>query len=105
MINDPAEAGYSLVYLWAKAAETANSTDPTKVRQALIGTRFDAPQGSLTLMPSQHLRKGSLLGRAEPNGNFIIQEDFGVIDPIPWNPALAESAGRRCDHRKTKQQS
>ena len=105
VINDPAEAGYSLVYLWAKAAETANSTDPTKVRQALIGTRFEAPQGSLTLMPSQHLRKGSLLGRAEPNGNFIIQEDFGVIDPIPWNPALAESAGRRCDHRKTKQQS
>ena len=92
-------------FTFGRKLPTANSTDPTKVRQALIGTRFEAPQGSLTLMPSQHLRKGSLLGRAEPNGDFIIEEDFGMIDPIPWNPAVAESAGRRCDHRKTKQPS
>lgn len=101
VINDPAEAGYSLVHLWAKAAEAANSTDPEKVRQALIGMRFDAPQGSLVIMPSQHLRKLSLLGRADAKGRFIVQEDFGVIDPIPWNPVLKESAGRPCDHSKT----
>lgn len=101
VINDPAEAGYSLVHLWAKAAEAANSTDPAKVRKALIGTRFEAPQGLLSIMPSQHLRKRSLLGRADPSGRFIVQENFGVIDPIPWNPALAESAERQCDHSKT----
>lgn len=52
-------------------------------------------------MASQHLRKRSLRGRADPSGRFIVQENFGVIDPIPWNPAQAESAGRQCNHSKT----
>ncbi|QNI88836.1 putative urea ABC transporter/ substrate bindingdomain protein [Synechococcus sp. ROS8604] len=69
--------------------------------QALIGTRIKAPQGLLTIMPSQRLRKCSLLERADPNGCFIVQDHFGVLDPILWNPALAETAGRQKDHSKT----
>ena len=75
--------------------------NPANVPQALIGKRFKAPQGLLSIMPSQRLRKWSLLARADPNGCFIVQENFGVIDPIPSNPALAESAGRQNDHSKT----
>ncbi|WP_186543716.1 hypothetical protein [Synechococcus sp. ROS8604] len=52
-------------------------------------------------MPSQRLRKCSLLERADPNGCFIVQDHFGVLDPILWNPALAETAGRQKDHSKT----
>jgi urea transport system substrate-binding protein len=63
--------------------------------KALIGTRIKAPQGLLSIIPLQRLRKCSLLERADPDGCFIVQENFGVLDPIPWNPALAETAGRQ----------
>lgn len=99
VVNDPAEAAYSLVHLWAKAVERSGSTDPGKVRSALIGTAFDAPQGTLKITPNQHLNKRSLLGRADASGQFQVVKDFGVIKPQPWNPLLPESASRRCDHR------
>ena len=96
-INDPAEAAYSLVHLWAEAAEKAGSTDPKVVRQHLIGTSYAAPQGLLTITPSLHLNKRSLLGKADDTGNFQVVKDFGVIAPRPWNPDHPRSDGRHCD--------
>ena len=98
VINDPAEAGYSLVHLWARAAERAGSTNPKDVRRQLIGTSYSAPQGLLTITPSQHLNKRSLLGKADDTGNFQVVKDFGVIEPKPWNPDHPESAGQHCVH-------
>ena len=43
--NDPMESAYNMVYLWKKAVEKANSFDDDKVREALVGIEFDAPQG------------------------------------------------------------
>lgn len=103
VINDPAEAGYSLVHLWAQAVEATGSFKTDAVRQALIGSRFNAPQGPLQVSASLHLNKRSLLAQADTQGDFIIVKDFGVIDPKPWNPDLAESAGATCDHRVTLQ--
>ena len=97
VINDPAEAGYSLVHLWASAAERAGSTNPQDVRRQLIGTSYAAPQGLLTITPSQHLNKRSLLGKADDTGNFQVVKDFGVIEPQPWNPDHPESVGQHCD--------
>ena len=97
VINDPAEAAYSLVHLWARAAESAGSTNPKDVRQQLIGTSFAAPQGLLTITPSHHLNKRSLLGRADDTGNFQVVKDFGVMEPQPWNPDHPDSAGQNCD--------
>ena len=97
VINDPAEAGYSLVHLWARAAERAGSTNAKDVRRHLIGTSYAAPQGLLTITPSQHLNKRSLLGQADDTGNFQVVKDFGVIEPKPWNPDHPESAGQHCD--------
>ena len=99
VINDPAEAAYSLVHLWARAAERAGSTDPKDVRQQLIGTSYEAPQGLLTITASQHLNKRSLLGQADDTGNFKVIKDFGVIEPQPWNPDHPDSVGQACDQR------
>tara|TARA_B100001121_G_scaffold215617_1_gene189186 strand:+ start:1349 stop:2593 length:1245 start_codon:yes stop_codon:yes gene_type:complete len=97
VINDPGEAAYSLVHLWAEAAEKAGSTEPKIVRQHLIGTSYAAPGGLVTITPSQHLNQRSLLGQADDTGNFQVVKDFGVIAPKPWNPDLPESKGRQCD--------
>lgn len=97
--NDPAEAGYSLVHLWAQAVEATNSFETDAVRQALIGSRFSAPQGPLQVTSSLHLKKRSLLAQADTKGMFRVVRDFGVIAPKPWNPDLKGSAGKTCDHR------
>ncbi len=99
VVNDPAEAGYSLVHLWAQAVEAAGSTETNAVRSALMGRRVLAPQGSLQMMPSLHFKKRSLLARADSEGRFQVIKDFGMIEPQPWNPELPESAGLTCDHR------
>ncbi|CAI8440669.1 MAG: Uncharacterised protein [Cyanobium sp. ARS6] len=87
------------MHLWARAAERAGSTDPKDVRQQLIGTSYEAPQGLLTITASQHLNKRSLLGQADDSGNFKVVKDFGVIEPQPWNPDHPDSVGQACDHR------
>ena len=68
------------------------------MRQHLIGTSYAAPQGLLTITPSLHLNKRSLLGKADDTGNFQVVKDFGVIAPQPWNPDAPGSKGQRCDH-------
>ena len=99
--NDPAEAAYSLVMLWAQAVQRAGSLQTDRVRQALIGLRYAAPQGEVTVEPNLHLRKRSLIGEVMPNGEFRILRDFGIIKPLPWGSQAAGTATTvpRCDWR------
>jgi len=70
--SDPAEAAYMMIYLWAAAAEKANSVDDNKVREALIGVSFDAPEGKVTVMPNHHVEKRVLIGEVQKDGMFKI---------------------------------
>ena len=44
-VSDPHESAYNMIYLWKAGVEKANSFDPVKVREALVGISFHAPQG------------------------------------------------------------
>ncbi|SBO44191.1 Urea ABC transporter, periplasmic urea-binding protein (modular protein) [Cyanobium sp. NIES-981] len=99
--NDPAESAYMMVYLWAAAAEKANSVDDNKVREALIGVSFDAPQGTVTVQPNHHVEKRVLIGEVQKDGMFKIVEDKGVIKPIAWNQFVPETKGFTCDWTRT----
>lgn len=95
--SDPAETAYTMVHLWAKAAEAADSTDPRLVRDALTGMSFDAPHGRVEIRPNHHLAKRAVIGRVRPDGMFDIVFDAGVIDPSPWSDRLPASKGYVCD--------
>ncbi len=95
--NDPAEAAYMMVYLWAKAAEKANSVDDNKVREALVGVSFDAPEGKVTVQPNHHVEKRVLIGEVQKDGMFKILEDKGFVKPIAWNQFVPETKGYTCD--------
>jgi urea transport system substrate-binding protein len=95
--NDPAEAAYMMVYLWAAAAEKANSVDDNKVREALIGVSFDAPEGKVTVMPNHHVEKRVLIGEVQKDGMFKILEDKGFVKPLAWNQYVPETKGYTCD--------
>jgi urea transport system substrate-binding protein len=95
--NDPAEAAYDMVYLWAKGAEKANSVDDNKVREALIGVSFDAPEGKVTVQPNHHIEKLVLIGEVQKDGMFKILENKGFVKPIAWNQFVPETKGFTCD--------
>jgi urea transport system substrate-binding protein len=95
--NDPAEAAYMMVYLWAAAAEKAGSVDDNEVRKALIGVSFDAPEGKVTVMPNHHVEKLVLIGEVQKDGMFKILENKGFVKPVAWNQYVPETKGYTCD--------
>ena len=95
--NDPAEAAYMMVYLWAAAAEKANSVDDNKVRESLIGVSFEAPEGKVTVMPNHHVEKRVLIGEVQKDGMLKILQDKGFVKPVAWNQYVPETKGYTCD--------
>jgi urea transport system substrate-binding protein len=86
--DDPIEHAYSAVYLWAKSAEKAKSTDVDKVRAASDGVSFDSPQGLITLDgATQHIFQKAMIGKAGTDGQFEIVWDSGA-DPLKPDPYL-----------------
>ncbi|MDQ5833207.1 MAG: urea ABC transporter substrate-binding protein, partial [Actinomycetota bacterium] len=85
--DDPIEAGYVQVYLWAKSVEKANSTNAEKVKTAAKGLTFDAPEGKVTIDgENQHIYKTARIGVVQPNGR--IKEVGGSDKPIKPDPYL-----------------
>jgi len=85
--DDPIEAGYVGVHLWAKAVEKAGSTNAEKVKAASKGLTFDAPEGKVTIDGSnQHIYKTARIGKLQPNG--LINQVGGSDKPIKPDPFL-----------------
>jgi len=85
--DDPIEAGYVGVNLWAKAVEKAGTTNVEKVKAASKGLTFDAPEGKVTIDgANQHIYKTARIGKLLPNG--LIDEVGGSGKPIKPDPFL-----------------
>jgi urea transport system substrate-binding protein len=84
--DDPIEAGYVGVHLWAMAAEKAGSTDPEKVKAASKGLVYDAPEGKVTVDgENQHIYKTARIGKLRPDGLIdTVFESSGPIKPDPF---------------------
>lgn len=85
--DDPIEAGYNAVYLWAKAVEKAGTTDVEAVKKAAAGITFNAPEGLVTIDgDNQHLYKPVRIGKVNDNG--LIDEVWSTEKPIKPDPYL-----------------
>ena len=84
--SDPMEAAYIGVYIFAKAAEKAKSDDVNKIREAVKGITFVAPEGIVGVDPeTQHLSKTVRVGKILDNGQFeIVASSEAGIMPIPY---------------------
>lgn len=84
--DDPIEAGYFGVFLWAQAVEDAGSTAPTDVRRTLPNQSFPAPQGIVSIDPeNQHTWKTVRIGRIRPDGQFtIVWTSDHPVRPVPY---------------------
>jgi len=84
--DDPIQAAYTSVILWAKAVEKANALDTDAVREALHGMQHHAPEGTITIDPeSQHLWRMARVGRIQEDGEVAIVWDSRVsLKPEPF---------------------
>lgn len=87
--DDPIEAAYFQVHLFAKAVEQGGSADVAAIRRAARGLIFAAPGGLVRIDPrNQHTWKVSRIGRIQRNGQFKIV--WSSEDPLPPHPFLPE---------------
>ena len=91
LTNDPMEATYIGIHLWAQAVEKAKSTDVDKVIGAVSGQSFKAPNGFTVKMDEKnhHLHKPVFVGEIRPDGQFnIVWKTPGPVRAQPWSPFL-----------------
>ena len=73
------------VYLWKQAVEKAESFDVDKVRDAMIGQKFKAPEGEVTMQDNHHLINPVFIGETMANGQFKIIKSLGAVPGEPWS--------------------
>ncbi|WP_342623438.1 urea ABC transporter substrate-binding protein [Pseudomonas alkylphenolica] len=87
--NDPMEATYVGIHMWAQAVEKAGTTDVDKVREALAGQTFKAPSGYTLTMDktNHHLHKPVMIGEIQDDGQFnVVWETEQPLRAQPWSP-------------------
>ena len=98
--NDPMEATYIGMHMWAQAVAQAGTTNVDAVRQALGYQTFRAPSGyDITLdAKNHHLHKPVVIGEVQANGQFqIVWKSEGPIRAQAWSPFIPESAKKVAD--------
>jgi urea transport system substrate-binding protein len=89
--NDPMEATYVGIHMWAQAVEKAKSTDTDKVIAAMGGQTFKAPSGFTLKMDetNHHLHKPVFIGEIKADGQFnTVWKTKGPVRAQPWSPFI-----------------
>lgn len=86
-IGDVTQAAYEGPWLWKKAVEMAGSFDTDKVVKAEESGKisFDAPEGTVYLMPNHHLKSKLRVGEWKSNGqaDIVFTSDYITPNPFP----------------------
>jgi len=88
LTNDPMEAAYIGIHMWAQAVAKAKSTDTDKVVAAMGGQKFNAPDGFDIKMDEKnhHLWKPVFIGEVQKDGQFnVVWKTKGPIRAQPWS--------------------
>ncbi|MEX8507360.1 MAG: urea ABC transporter substrate-binding protein, partial [Leptothrix ochracea] len=103
LTNDPMEATYIGIHMWAQAVAKAKSTDTDKVIAAMAGQTFKAPGGFTSTMDAKnhHLHKPVFIGEVKADGQFsVVWKTPGPIKAQPWSPYIAENKGKKDEPEK-----
>jgi urea transport system substrate-binding protein len=95
--NDPMEATYVGMHMWAQAVTKAGSTAVDAVRTAMSGQTFPGPSGYTLKMDetNHHLWKPVMIGEIQGNGQFdVVWKTDGPIRAQPWSPFVAGNEKR-----------
>jgi urea transport system substrate-binding protein len=98
LTNDPMEATYIGINMWAQAVKKAGSTDTDKVIAAMAGQTFPAPSGITSKMDEKnhHLHKSVFIGEIKADGQFnVVWKTPGPVKAQPWSPFIPENKGKK----------
>jgi urea transport system substrate-binding protein len=98
--NDPMEATYIGIKMWAQAVEQAGTTDVNAVRQAVGGQVVHSPSGFDIVMDAKnhHLHKPVFIGEIKGDGQFqVVWKTEGPVRAAPWSPFVPDSAKKVAD--------
>ncbi len=103
LTNDPMEATYIGIHMWAQAVAKAKSTDTDKVIAAMAGQTFTAPSGITSKMDEKnhHLHKSVFIGEVKADGQFnVVWKTPGPVKAQPWSPYIPENKGKKDEPEK-----
>ena len=103
LTNDPMEATYIGINMWAQAVTKAKSTDTDKVIAAMAGQTFKAPSGITSKMDEKnhHLHKSVFIGEVKGDGQFnVVWKTPGPVKAMPWSPYIPENKGKKDEPEK-----
>ncbi len=103
LTNDPMEATYIGINMWAQAVKKAGSTDTDKVIAAMAGQTFTAPSGITSKMDEKnhHLHKSVFIGEVKGDGQFnVVWKTPGPVKAQPWSPYIPENKGKKDEPAK-----
>ncbi len=89
--NDPMEATYVGMHMWAQAVKKAGTTNVDAVRKAMAGQTFKAPSGYTLKMDetNHHLWKPVMIGEVQADGQFsIVWDTKKTLRAQPWSPYI-----------------
>jgi urea transport system substrate-binding protein len=98
--NDPMEATYIGIKMWAQAVEQAHTTAVDAVRQAVGNQVVRAPSGFAIQMDARnhHLHKPVFIGEIKGDGQFkVVWKTEGPIVAQAWSPFIPDSAKKVAD--------
>jgi urea transport system substrate-binding protein len=95
--NDPMEATYVGIHMWAQAVKKVGTIDVDKVRVAMAGQTFKAPSGFTLTMDktNHHLHKPVMIGEVTGDGQFnVVWRTKGPIRAQPWSQYIDGNQGK-----------
>ena len=98
LTNDPMEATYIGLNMWAQAVAKAGTTDTDKVIAAMAGQTFQAPGGFMSTMDkaNHHLHKPVFIGEVKADGQFnVVWKTKGPVVADRWSDYIAENKGKK----------
>ena len=98
--NDPMEAHYIGIKMWAQAVLQAGTTDVDAVRQAMGYQTVKSPSGYEIRMDPEnhHLHKPVIIGEINEHGQFdIAWQTDGPVRAEAWSPHIPDSAKKIAD--------
>jgi urea transport system substrate-binding protein len=96
--NDPMEATYIGINMWAQAVKAAGTTDVEKVIAKVGGQTFKAPDGFTIEMDktNHHLHKPVFIGEVKADGQFnVVWKTKEPIRAQPWSPFVPGNEGKQ----------
>ena len=98
--NDPMEATYIGIRMWAQAVKQAGTTNVDAVRQAIGGQTVQSPSGFEITMDAKnhHLHKPVVIGEITEDGQFeVVWQTSGPIRADAWSPFIPDSKNKVAD--------